>query len=132
MPQFRNALLRWDGVVVPPMAVFHPEQLTAESILSEKNAEVRRVLMERMGYLRFAEEANAQLLDCDTDPGGERRLIRIELQGDEPLVGLACSCPSTGRQYLIRVPPTTRSCHAAAAWIAGFDDPSLYRPMIET
>jgi hypothetical protein len=42
------------------------------------------------------------------------------------------ACPSTGRRYALRVPPTMRSCRQAAAWTAGFDNPDLYRPLIET
>jgi hypothetical protein len=89
-------------------------------------------MMERMGYLKFAQEAQARLLDEDRDRGGTRQLLRIELQADEPLVGLACFCPSTGRQYFLRVPPKMNTCHQAAAWMAGFDDPALYHPEIET
>lgn len=47
-------------------------------------------------------------------------------------VCVSVQCPSTGRRYLIRVPPNTRTCHQAAAWIAGFDDPRKYNPIIET
>ena len=89
-------------------------------------------MIERMGYTRFAREANAKVLDEDRDAGGKRQLLRIELQEDEPLVCLSCSCPSTARQYFLRVPPAMTSCHEAAAWIAGFDDASLYRPLVET
>lgn len=89
-------------------------------------------MIERMGYLRFAREAQARTLDADTDRGGPRALLSIDLNEDEPLVGLLCRCPSTGRQYLLRVPPTMTTCHQAAAWMAGFDDPSMYHPEIET
>ena len=111
---------------------FHPEQLRAQEALTEKNAERRRVMIERMGYLRFAQEAKAKILDEDKDRGGTRQLLCINLEEDEPLVGLSCSCPSTGRQYLLRVPPTMKTCHQAAAWMAGFDDPANYHPEIET
>jgi hypothetical protein len=124
--------LRWRGVPVNERIAFHPEQLTAREALAEKNAEVRRVMIERMGYLRFAQEAKAKILDQDKDGGGVRQLLSIDLREDEPLVGLSCICPSTGRQYLLRVPPTMKTCHQAVAWMAGFDDPSLYRPEIET
>jgi hypothetical protein len=30
------------------------------------------------------------------------------------------------------VPPAMRTCHQAAAWIAGFDNPNDYRPILET
>ena len=72
------------------------------------------------------------MLDKDRDPGGERRLLQVALPGDEPLVCLAVFCPSTGRQYMLRVPPSIRSCRGAAAWIAGFDNPNDYRPIAET
>jgi hypothetical protein len=131
-PSMTGAALRWRGVRVNARIAFHPEQLTAKEALAERNAEVRRVMIERMGYLRFAQEAKARVLDKDEDGGGTRQLLAIDLQEDEPLVGLSCCCPSTGRQYFLRVPPKMKTCHQAAAWMAGFDDPSLYNPKIET
>jgi len=41
-------------------------------------------------------------------------------------------CPSTGRKYLLRVPPHIADCRAAAAWLAGFNNPDEYRPVQET
>ncbi|MBA4146621.1 MAG: hypothetical protein H0X66_00790 [Verrucomicrobia bacterium] len=131
-PSLQGAPLRWRGVRVDERIAFHPEELTAKEALAEKNAELRRVIIERMGYLRFAAEAGAKVIDEDQDRGGARQLLRIELREDEPLVGLSCHCPSTGRQYFLRVPPKMKTCHQAAAWMAGYDDPSLYRPQIET
>lgn len=131
-PSLRGASLRWRGVRIDQRIAFQPEQLTAQEALAEKNAELRRVMIERMGYLRFATEAKARILDEDTDVGGTRQLLSIDLRQDEPLVGLSCHCPSTGRQYFLRVPPKMQTCQQAAAWIAGFDDPSLYRPHLET
>jgi len=127
-----SAALRWRGVRVDERIAFHPEQLTASEALAQKNVEIRRVIIERMGYLRFTQEAKAKVIDQDRDSGGVRQLLRIELPQDEPLVGLSCFCPSTNRQYFLRVPPKMETCHQAAAWMAGFDDPSLYRPVIET
>jgi hypothetical protein len=124
--------LRWRGVPVSHRVAFHPETIKAQEVLNEQNAEVRRVLLERMGYDAFLEQAAAEVLDADEDPGGARRLLRVELDGDEPLVCLSVSDPSTGRQYLLRVPPAMRSCREAAAWIAGFDNPDDYAPIAET
>jgi hypothetical protein len=128
----RHASLRWRGVRVDERVAFHPEQLTARDALAEKNTEVRRIMIERIGYLRFARESEAKILDQDRDAGGPRQLLFIHLDEDEPLVGLLCQCPSTGRRYFLRVPPDMNSCHQAAAWVAGFDDPSMYQPKIET
>jgi len=128
----QGAPLRWRGIRINERIAFQPELLTAKEALAEKNAESRRVIIERMGYLRFATEAGAKVLDEDTDAGGKRQLLQIELREDEPLVGLACFCPSTARQYFLRVPPKMKTCHQAAAWMAGYDNPSLYSPKIET
>jgi hypothetical protein len=127
-----DARLRWRGVRINQRLAFAAHELSATEILQERNAELRRVMIERMGPLEFAQQAKAKVLDRDRDPGGERRLLMIPLQEDEPLVGLNCRCPSTGREYLLRVPPKTKTCHQAAAWIAGFDDPRDYHPDQET
>jgi hypothetical protein len=128
----RGAQIRWRGVPIDARIAFQPETITASEVLDQPNAELRRVLLERMGYDAFLSQAHAQTLDADRDKGGERRLLKVDLAGDEPLVCVSVICPSTGRQYLIRVPPATRTCRQAAAWIAGFDNPDDYRPLVET
>lgn len=124
--------IRWQGVRIEERILCRPETIQVEEILSESNAERRRVLVDRFGVARFMREANAEILDSDSDPGGPRQLLRLEMKEDEPLVTMSCFCPSTKRQYFLRVPPTTSTCRQAAAWIAGFDNPDDYRPLIET
>jgi hypothetical protein len=124
--------LRWRGVPIDARIAFFPETITSDEILQEPNAEKRRVLLERMGYETFLARANAQTLDEDRDAGGPRRLLKVAMQGDEDLVCVSVLCPSTGRQYVIRVPPTMTTCHQAVAWVAGFDDPDEYQPLAET
>jgi hypothetical protein len=124
--------IRWQGVRIEERVFLRPETITVDEILGENNAERRRVLVDRFGVSRFMNESNAVVLDEDTDPGGKRQLLRVELKDDEALVTLSCICPSTGRQYFLRVPPAVSSCHQAAAWIAGFDDPDQYHPILET
>lgn len=127
-----HAQLRWAGVAIDRRIAFHPELLTVDELLTEKNAERRRALLDRYGYGRFLRDARAKVLNQDRDAGGPRELLCVKLPGDEDLVALSCFCPSTRRQYVIRVPPTTSTCHQAAAWIAGFDDPKDYQPLLET
>ena len=124
--------LRWAGVNVDRRIAFHPETMQVDEVLLERNAERRRVLLDRYGYSRFMQDAKAAILNRDTDPGGPRQLLKVAMKDDEDLVALSCFCPSTGRQYMIRVPPQTRTCHQAAAWIAGFDNPDDYHPVLET
>jgi hypothetical protein len=93
---------------------------------------MRRILLERMGFARFVDEVRAVVVDEDCDAGGPRRLLLIPVHGSENLVFVEVCCPSTGNRYVLRVPPACRSCHQAVAWTAGFDDPSEYRPVVET
>src|SRR5262249_10596758 len=117
----RGVGLRWRGVPVTPQIAFFPETLHGPDILAERNVELRRVMIERVGFEKFLCEVKAEVLDTDRDPGGERKLLRILLEDDEAMVIVSVHCPSTGRQYLVRVPPATRTCHQAVAWTAGFD-----------
>lgn len=124
--------LRWRGVAIDRRIAFQPGAITTQEVLSTRNVELRRVLLERMGYERFMVETEALVLDTDSDPGGQRRLLRVSIDGDEPLVCLSVRCPSTGREYMLRVPPAMHTCRQAAAWLAGFDDADAYRPIKET
>jgi hypothetical protein len=114
--------VRWRGVPVDERVAFHPETLRVEEILAERNAEVRRVMA----------ETRAEVLDKDRDAGGERKLLRVPLENDEDIVCVSVFCPSTQRQFFLRVPPTMTTCRNAIAWTAGFDDPDDYAPRIET
>ena len=139
-----------------PTPILHPETITPERVLGESNVEVRRALIDLMGE-RFVREANFELVHADTErpvtpchvclglrptceacgstgvfrPENSRRLLLKRMADDEDMVFLEVVCPSTGKQVLLRVPPGTSSCHQAAAWVAGFDDPSNYRPLVE-
>jgi hypothetical protein len=128
----RGVPLRWRGVAIDERIALEPESITGEEVLDEANAERRHVLLERFGLERFLDEAGAEVLDADRDAGGERKLLWVAIAGDEPLVYVLVHCPSTGRRYILRVPPTMTTCRQAVAWTAGFDDPDLYRPLVET
>jgi hypothetical protein len=128
----RSVRVLWRGMVVPDRIAFDPESITVDEVLHEQNLELRRVLIERIGMDRFIADAQAQTIDNDTDAGGARRLLRVPFENGENIVCLEVHCPSTGRKYLLRVPPRTPTCAAAAAWIAGFNSARLYRPLVET
>jgi hypothetical protein len=130
-PSLQNIEIYWRNVLVNYEIAFRPETITAQRVMAEANVEVRRVMLERMGYQRFIAETQAEELDHDLDAGGVRRLWRIALPHDEPLVCVSYLCPSTARHYITRVPPTIQSCRQAVAWIAGFDNPDDYQVIAE-
>lgn len=133
-PSLKKTQLFWRGVSVTPRIAFSPQSLSVTEILDERNTELRRVMLERFpgGFERFMTRANAKTIDADTDPGGDRKLLRVAMPRDEDLVCLQVHCPSTGALYILRVPPSMATCRQAAAWVAGFDNPDDYQPVIET
>lgn len=70
------------GVRVPEMVVEHPEKITVEIIDAERNAEVRRVMIDLYGPSRYFLDAGATIVDRDE----YGVLLRREVPGDEPVV----------------------------------------------
>jgi hypothetical protein len=121
----------WHGVRVPREIIESPETLTVERILGEQNTEVRRVMIEKVGLEKFFSDANATEIHHDVDGcGNPRWLLRITLPNDEALVAIHLTDPSTGRKYLLRVPPDISNCQEAVAWTFGLET-NQYAPNIE-
>lgn len=132
LPSGLRVNIRWQGTAVDERTAFRPEELKAGEILNVRNVTRRRVLLERFGLDRFIQEVGGLIIDRDRDAGGERQLISIPLEDDEPILALRVKCPSTAHSYVLRVPPHVRTCRRAAAWLAGFENEHDYRPLIET
>src|SRR5205807_10287691 len=120
----------WHGVMVPAFVVVKPEWITYKHILSEPNAEVRRVMIECMGMEKFLADSGAAQIH--SHEMGE--LFSIALPGDPEgvLRAVRVTCPSTGRRYFMRVPPQIARADDAVAWTFGFDLAKHYRPTMET
>jgi len=131
LPSGHGFVLRWRGVRVSDQIAFGADTMSGQDILNTENVELRRILIERLGYDKLLEQVGGLIRDRDRDAGGERHLVSVPLEDDEPLMLLKVSCPSTGHLHVLRVPPHMRSCRQAAAWVAGFDNPDDYQPLIE-
>ncbi|HQT38911.1 MAG TPA: hypothetical protein PK231_05755, partial [Acidocella sp.] len=53
------------GTRVPEWVITSPNEITIEKIDAEKNTEVQRVMIERFGWDRYADECGAEILDHD-------------------------------------------------------------------
>ena len=99
----------WHGIQVPAHVVTAPDTITATEVQAQSNAEVRRVMVERMGLDRFVDQLGAVPIhadECGT-------LYRCEQDGDEPLVIVRVlnSTPEpdgSTKSYTIRVHPELR------------------------
>jgi leucine-rich repeat protein SHOC2 len=101
----------------------------AEWLLDEDNAEIRRVLVEQVGYEKICEDLSADKLDT----WKEYTLLKIDgveaiYEGEdedelilanerEPMVLLKMTCPSTQHIHILRVPPEMTSAEAAITWV---------------
>jgi hypothetical protein len=114
----------WHGVRVPPRVIEQPQSITHMEIIEEANAEVARVMLERVGIERFAAESEAKIIHRDVDgQGNTRRLLAIPMPNmpDREARVVVVDCPSTGHQYVLGVPPAMQTCQQAVAWTFGVD-----------
>jgi internalin A len=100
----------------------HPNLWKAEWVLSESNAELRRVLIQGIGYDRICQELSAEQIDS----WQEYTLLKIDHPRDEPIYLLKMTCPSTGFIHALRVPPNLTSAREAIRWVNGGIDPEEF------
>ena len=140
----------WHGTRVPQRVIEAPETITIEDVRKEQNAEVRRVMVERMGWENFCAAARMKLIHVDelhsnfpdipvselVDSGA--RLVTSYREGSEraelleaaelrdfeerPLRFVRLTDPSTGRQYTLRVLHSHTRCYEAVGWTFGLTE----------
>ena len=110
--------------VLLPKKYFHPqEQWQPQWLLSEKNAEIRRLLIQTIGYDRICQELEA----IELDAWREYTLLGIDINVDEePIYLLKMTCPSTGHLHVLRVPPEMNSAREAIRWVNWGIDPEEF------
>jgi hypothetical protein len=120
------------GVRVPGWIIEAPQEITPEKIDTERNVELRRVMLSRFGESKYLEQSGA--MEVSRDSRGV--LYRKDIAGDEPLVMVRVensTLESDGRPkiYWLRVPPDTKTAQEAVAWTFGVR-PEAYNPETET
>ena len=116
------------GVVLPRRYWTKFSEWKPKWLLDENNAEIRRVLIEEVGYEKICKELNAVILDT----WREYTLLEIaeieaiySINSDEddepidrePMVLIKMICPSTQHIHILRVPPEMTSAEAAITWV---------------
>jgi internalin A len=113
----------YHGVRLPEQyGQLHPTQWQSQWILAEENAEVRRVLIEGIGYDRLCQELSAKQIDS----WQEYALLQIDNADVEPICLLKMTCPSTGFIHALRVPPNLASAREAIRWVNWDIDPEEF------
>lgn len=105
--------------------VLNSKKVSAKEVIALPNAEIRRAVVELIGYDKIVDEA--QVLDESSDG----KLLKIPLQEDEDIVLVHVKDPSTDREYFLRVPPKVKTAREARAWTFGFEADD-FNPVKET
>ncbi|MGD1806599.1 DUF6745 domain-containing protein [Dapis sp. BLCC M126] len=109
------SLYAYHGVRLPEAyGKFNPQEWESEWLLTTENAELRRVLIQEIGYEKICQD----LETIEIDNWQEYILLRIDDDADiEPIFILKMICPSTGNIHTLRVPPNVNSAKEAVEWI---------------
>ncbi len=117
------------GVRLPKKYFSHQHQWQAKWLLEEDNAELRRLLIQKIGYDRICQELQATELDT----WREYTLLKIDIFDDwdrkgnqHPTYLLKMTCPSTGYIHALRVPPNINSAREAVRWVNWGIDPEEF------
>ncbi|MGF2040283.1 MAG: DUF6745 domain-containing protein [Nostoc sp. CmiVER01] len=103
------------GVTLPEKyGKVHPQQWQSQWLLTEENAELRRVLIQGIGYTRICQELQA----IELDTWHEYTLLKIDADVDEESIYLLkMTCSSTSFIHALRVPPNMNSAREAIRWV---------------
>jgi hypothetical protein len=110
----------------------HPHQWRSEWVLTETNAELRRILIQGIGYERLCQELRTKTIDT----WREYTLLWVEVPTltyindrqvrEDAMLLLKMTCPSTNHIHVLRVPPNTGSARGAAKWVNWDIDPEAF------
>lgn len=108
--------------IFQPLIVEHPEQITVQMVDEEADLEVKRIMIERMGYKKYLHESGAKLVDMDGGLGLEGSACRSLMEDKHGFKFLVGTDGSTARVYIMNVPREAKTCVEAHSMIAGFDE----------
>jgi leucine-rich repeat protein SHOC2 len=90
--------------------------LPPQWLLDEHQSQLRRILIDRIGYLQIYNHFGAIVKDT----WRQYTLLktrRFQSFDREPMVLLKMVCPSTAHIHILRVPPNLTSAEAAIVWV---------------
>lgn len=91
-------------------------RIESEWILRERNAEVRKLIIENLGWPKILSDLHGELVDG----WNEYELYRIQPKDRlmrEPFLLLKMRCPSSGSDYVLCVPPKMKTASEAITWV---------------
>lgn len=110
---FLNGVAVDEALVMTP-----PEKIDPLTLLKEKNAEIRREIVRKVGIERVVSKLGAETID----KRGDYELLLLDLQDGRKREYLKMKNPSIGVIHVEGVPPGTKTVAAALAWRNGIDE----------
>ena len=116
----------WHGYRIPDThhwIIADKGRLTVQAAMAERNAELRRIMLEIVGFERVAAELGAAVVDQDVNCGQPRRLLRAEVGGETlailHVVNGSLEPDGTRREFHLGALSEARTCHEAVAMSYG-------------
>jgi hypothetical protein len=116
----------WHGVLVPDYVIERPDMISVQRIRRMQSEEIRRVMIERIGWDRYLRESGARSRHRRFNERDHQweQLFHFEDGSQHVLV----SDPSTGRKYGLGVPRDIENCEQAQRWMShGLDRLAIHR-----
>lgn len=108
-----------NGVVLPEEYVTTPwNKLDPKAILTERNAEIRRELVRKIGIERIIEKLGAEVIDSQ----GNYDLLLLDIGDNNKRPYLKMKNPSIGTYHVEGVEPRIRTVKDALIWRNGTDE----------
>lgn len=107
------------GVRIPKEWITGRDTLDPMLALTEPNLERRGAAALIIGWDKVLAKLQPRIIDADPDPH-IGSLLDVDLPGEPGQKFLRAKC-GTGRDIVLRVPPTVRSAQEAGAWSYGLD-----------
>lgn len=106
-----------NNVDVDEQIVMHPETQTIKQINEEQNEEVKRIRIERYGWSKYLDKIKAKLVDKRSNKIERTKEFLFRSDKDN-MTALLCICPSTRKEFVLEVPPDTKTCEEAQDWLS--------------
>lgn len=121
-----------NGRIVPARIICEP--VTVADVQFEENAEIRAILLNRLGLDNYIKQSNSHVISSDDYGVLYHVETPLEIEPFMCLVEVTNSSPEpdgTFRKYYLRVPPTMNSARQAVAWSFDLREHE-YQPWRET
>ena len=125
----------WHGYRIPidkTWVITNPEKITRDSILNESNAEMRRIMIEKIGGEKFVELLDATKVSEDRYGQLFKKTIDDVDIAYARVVNSTPEPDGSNKIYWLSVNPVSQTCHEAIGRSFLGENWRLYNPAIET